>query len=396
MPVNNGNVAEQAYAYINAIHDQATGETTLAPLNHEQFVSIAQKTLAAGYEPVLNAISTVLSRTLIAVRPYERKLGGMEATTEQWGGWMRKLNFGDTEVEEDQGYKLVDGQSIDPYVVKKIPILETCYLGADTWQDHYSIPKDQLNASFASEEALLALINGMAVHFNNLREMHLENFARQTLAALMLGRKASESGNASSVVHLVTEYNSALGSPSPALTLADLMAPDKIRGFYQFVIGKIAGISRRMTERSQLYQNKITGYKINRHTPRADQRVYLLADVMETIATQVDANTFNQEFLSIPDHESVSFWQAIDSPDEISGVPPMIAADGTLTTGTQTAVSNVFGIILDRDAAGYNVFVDEMEPVMYNSAGRYWNLFHSIKAQSQVDLTEKSVLLVLD
>lgn len=393
MPVNNGNVAEQAYAYINAIHDQATGETTLAPLNHEQFVSIAQKTLAAGYEPVLNAISTVLSRTLIAVRPYERKLAGMEATTERWGGWMRKLNFGDTAVEEDQGYKLVDGQSIDPYVVKKIPILETCYLGADTWQDHYSVPKDQLNASFQSEQGLYDLISGMALHFNNLREQHLENFARQTLAALMLGRKASETANASSVVHLVTEYN---GKTGGSYTLEDLMKPDMIRGFYQFVIGRVAGISRRMTERSQLYQNKITGYKINRHTPRADQKVYLLADVMETIASQVESNTFNEEFLSIPDHESVSFWQSIDSPDKISGVPPMIAADGTLTTGTQTAVSDVFGIILDRDAAGYNVFVDEMEPVMYNSAGRYWNFYHSIKAQSQVDLTEKSVLLMLD
>ena len=90
MPVNNGNVAEQAYTYVRDIHNQATGQTALAPLNHEQFVSIAQKTLAAGYEPVLNAISTVLSRTLVAVRPYERKLGGLEVTNERWGGWMRK------------------------------------------------------------------------------------------------------------------------------------------------------------------------------------------------------------------------------------------------------------------------------------------------------------------
>lgn len=393
MAVNNGDVATQAYAYINAIHDQATGETTLAPLNHEQFISIAQKTLAAGYEKVLNSISMVLSRTLVAVRPYERKLGGMEVTNERWGGWMRKLNFGDIEVEEDQGYKLVDGQSIDPYVVKKVPVLETCYLGADTWQDHYSVPKDQLNAAFESERALMEFIDGLALHFNNLREQHLENFARQTLGALMLGRKASESTNGDSVVHLVTEYNTATGG---SYTLQDLMKPDMIRGFYQFVIGKVAGLSRRMTERSQLYQNKITGYKINRHTPRADQRVYLLADVMETIASQVETNTFNTEFLSIPEHESVSFWQAIDTPDQISGVPPMIAADGTLTAGTQTAVSNVLGIIMDRDAAGYNVFLDEMEPVMYNSAGRYYQMFHSVRAQSQVDLTEKSILLLLD
>ena len=174
------------------------------------------------------------------------------------------------------------------------------------------------------------------------------------------------------------------------------MKPEMIKGFYQFVIGKVAGISRKMTERSQLYQNKITGYKINRHTPRADQRVYLLADVMETIASQVETNTFNTEFLSIPEHETVSFWQAIETPDQLSGVPPMIDANGELSTGTQTAMSNVFGIILDRDAAGYNVFYDEMEPAIYDPAGRYWNFFYAVRCQSQVDLTEKSVLLMLD
>ena len=393
MAVNNGDIATQAYAYINAIHDQATGETTLAPLNHEQFVSIAQKTLAAGYEKVLNAISTVLSRTLVAVRPYERKFADLEATSERWGGWVRKINFGDIEVEEDKGYAAVDGATIDPFEINHAPVLETNYLGADAWQMHHTVLKDQLDAAFKGETELMDFVNGLALHIQNQREQNLENFARQTLVALMLGRKASETANGDSVVHLVTEYNTATGG---SYTLQDLMKPDMIRGFYQFVIGRVAGISRMMTERSQLFQNKVTGYKINRHTPRADQRVYLLASVMETIATQVDSNTFNDEFLRLPEHETVSYWQAIDTPDQISGVPPMINADGTLGTGSQTAVSNVFGIIMDRDAAGYNVFFDEIEPAIYNPRGRYWNFFHAVRAQSQVDLTEKSVLLLLD
>lgn len=74
----------------------------------------------------------------------------------------------------------------------------------------------------------------------------------------------------------------------------------------------------------------------------------------------------------------------------------MIDANGELTTGTQTAMSKVFGIILDRDAAGYNVFYDEMEQPIYNPTGRYWNFFYAVRCQSQVDLTEKSVLLLLD
>ena len=396
MGVNQGDVAFQAYQIINAIHDQATGETTLAPINHDQFVSVAQKTLAAGYDKVMNSISTVLGRTIIAVRPYNRKFADLEATADRWGGWVRKLSYGDIEVEEDKGYALVDGTSIDPFEIQKVPTLELDYLGAADWQIKHTVLKDQLNASFQDERSFMDFISGIATHMNNLREQRLENFARQTLVALMLARSASESDVPEGVVHLVTDYNTVLGSPSPALTLADLMAPDKIRGFYQYVIGRIAGLSRMMEERSQLYQNKITGYKINRHTPRADQRLYLAAEVMETIATQVDANTFNEEFLKLPAHEEVSFWQAIDTPLSISGTPPVLNADGTLGTGSATAETAVLGILLDRDAAGYNVYLDEMEPAIYNNRGRYWNFFHTVRAMSQVDLSEKSILLLLD
>lgn len=396
MGVNQGDYAFQAYAILNAIHSQATGQSTVAPINHDQFVSVAQKVLAAGYETTLNAISAVLGRSIIAVRPYNRKFADLEATADRWGGWVRKLSYGDIDVEVDPTYALVDGQPVDPFVVRKVPVLETKYLGSNVFEQSYTVYKRQLDVAFSDERSFMDFINGLTLHMSNLREQYLENLARQTLVALMLGRSAAESGTPSGVVHLVTDYNTFIGSPSPALTLADLMAPDKIRGFYQYVIGRIAGISRMMTERSGLFQNEVTGYKINRHTPLGDQRVYLLAEVMETIATQVDANTFNEEFLKLPEHEMVSFFQAIDTPASIDGDAPVLKADGTLDTAAATTETAVFGIIMDRDAAGYNVYQDELEPSIYNPKGQYWNIFQHVRTQNQIDLTEKSVLLLLD
>lgn len=396
MGVNTGDYAFQAYSIMNSIHAQATGTSTVAPINHDQFVSVAQKVLASGYENTLNAISVVLGRTMVAVRPYSRKFADLEATADRWGGWVRKLSYGDIDVEEDDTYALVDGQSIDPFEVKKVPVLETKYLGSNVFEMKHTVFKRQLDAAFQDERSFMDFINGLTLHMSNLREQYLENLARQTLVALMLGRSAGESDYPTCVVHLVTEYNTVLGSPSPALTLADLMAADKIRGFFQWVIGRIAGVSRMMTERSELFQNTVTGYKINRHTPREDQRMYLLAEVLEQIACQVEANTFNEEFLKLPAYEEVSFFQAIDTPATISGTPPVLNADGTLGTGSATSETAVLGVILDRDAAGYNVYQDELEPAIYNPAGQYWNIFHHVRTQNQIDLTEKSVLLLLD
>lgn len=393
MPVNTGDYAFQAYQILNAIHSQATGATTIAPINHDQFVSVAQKVLATGYERTLNAISAVIGRTLIAVRPYSRKFADLEATSDRWGGWVRKLSFGDVDVEEDPTYELVDGQAVDPFTVKKVPVLETKYIGANVYEMSYTVYKRQLDVAFQDERSFMDFINGLTLHMSNLREQHLENLARQTLVALMLGRSAAETGTPSGVVHLLTEYNSATGL---SLTATTALQPANIRGFFQWVIGRIAGISRQMTERSGLFQNAITGYKINRHTPLEDQRLYLLAEPMEQIATQVNANTFNEEFLKLPEHELVSFFQAIDTPASISGTAPVLNADATLGTAAQTSESAVFGIIMDRDAAGYNVYQDELEPSIYNPKGQYWNIFYHVRTQNQIDLTEKSVLLLLD
>ena len=60
----------QVAATLNAIQQQVTGQTAISPINNTQdFISVANTTLKAGYDPVLNAISQMVSRTIFATRP---------------------------------------------------------------------------------------------------------------------------------------------------------------------------------------------------------------------------------------------------------------------------------------------------------------------------------------
>ena len=68
MSVNNMSF-EQASALLNAIHKQVTGETGIAPTDVSSFISVATATLKAGYDPVINAISQVVGRTIFSIRP---------------------------------------------------------------------------------------------------------------------------------------------------------------------------------------------------------------------------------------------------------------------------------------------------------------------------------------
>ena len=389
MAVNNLGI-EQAYALVNAIHEQATGQKTIQPTDLSSFISVAQATLAVGYEPTLNAISQVLARTIVAVRPYDEKFKGLEYSSERWGGIIRKLNFADTEALEDDTYNLVDGQSIDQFKVKKPNILETRYVGSNVYKGQYTIFTRQLDVAFSSPEEFASFMSGLMTHFVNERTQWLENLKRSILAN---GIAAKNEINDNSVIHLLTEYNTETGL---SLTSTTVMQPANYKPFMQWMYARVSNISRLMGERSQLFQQVITGKPIMRHTPLEDLKVYMDSYFLDGMDAMVLADTYHDNFLTYSDVEPVNFWQAIENPRQVSITPVYVSTTGTIQTGTAQVVDNVIGLMFDRDAMGYNIYQDSLETSPYNADGQYYNLFHHVRVQLQSDFTEKVVLLLLD
>lgn len=387
----NSMTKEQAYQLINAIHTQATGQVAIQPTDLSSFISVAQSTLAAGYEQTLNAITQVLSRTIMAVRPYDEKFKGLEMTADQWGGIIRKINFADTPAEADPTHATVNGQSIDPYVVKKPVVLETRFVGSDVWMDSITIFKEQLKTAFQNESAFGSFMTGLMTHLLNQRTQWLEG-QKRSLVANMIAAKSDIGGG--SVIHLLTEYNTATGL---TLTATTVMQPANYGPFMKWVYARVSEVSRLMTERSQLFQQTITGYPIMRHTPMADQRVYFAANFLEAMDARVLADTYHDNFLRYADVEGVSYWQDINDPMKVSVTPVYVDNTGAVkAAAANVAVNNVVGIIFDRDALGYNIYRDELETSAYNPKGSYYNIFYHLDIQLQSDVTEKAAIFLLD
>ena len=392
MAVNNM-TKEQAYQLINAIHTQATGQVAIQPTDLSSFISVAQSTLAAGYEQTLNAITQVLSRTIVSVRPYDEKFKGLEMTADQWGGIIRKLNFADTPAEADPTHATVNGQSVDPYVVKKPVVLETRFVGSDVWMDSVTVFKEQLRTAFQNESAFGSFMTGLMTHLLNKRTQWLEN-QKRSLLANMIAAKSDIGGG--SVIHLLSEYNAAIGLATP-LTATTVMQPANYGPFMKWVYARVSEVSRLMTERSQLFQQTITGCPIMRHTPMADQRVYFAANFLEAMDARVLADTYHDNFLRYADVEGVSFWQDINDPLKVSVTPVYVDNTGAVKAASaNVVVDNVIGIIFDRDALGYNVYNEALETSPYNAKGQYYNIFSHADVQLQSDVTEKAAIFLLD
>lgn len=380
---------EDASAILNNIRQQVTGEASLAPVNTAEFVSVGTTLLQSGYDPVLNSIMQMVTKTIFSIRPYTRKFGGIKVDSEMWGSIVRKLAVADKPFEANEEFDLVDGQSIDHYKVSKPDVLELKFYGAEDFAKHYTIFKDQLNNAFTGVAEFSSFMSMVVQNVSDMIEQNFESIARMIIANYVGGKSVADNG----VIHLLTEYNEETGL---SLTDVTVFAPANFGDFMKWVYARIATLTSLMTERSTKFQINVTGKPITRHTPFEYQKVYLHAKLLNDMNARVLADTFNYDFIKYADVEAVNYWQSIDSPMSINVTPNYLNEDGTIATGEEQDISNLLGVIFDREALGYTVMNEWSATTPLNASGGYWNTFFHFLMKWWVDYSEKGIILLLD
>ena len=379
------------YQILNSLHQQATGRASQAPTNTAEFVSMATTTLNSGVDGVYNALMNTIGKTIFSTRPYDRKFKGLQADNVRFGGIIRKVSMADKPIQAaNKAFFPADGATVDHYIVNKADVLEMRYYGSAVYQDSYTVFRDQLIDAFNSEGQLGSFIAMLANEMSNKWEQYQEELARATLANFIGAKKSQD---AASIIHLLTEYNTLTGQ---TLTAQDVYKETNISGFFRWVRSRINTISRRMTDRSGLYQYQVAGKPVNRHTPVQDQMMYLYAPALDIIDTMVNTTTYHDEPLKYANVEAVNYWQSQDDPDSINVTPSIVNASGVVSTGEAQNVQNIFGLIFDRDAITTNVRDYIVANTPMNAAGLYYNTWLTANLRYTNDLTEKGVLLLLD
>lgn len=392
MPANELNI-NQVSTILNAVVKQATGNTALATVDGNNFATVAQLPLKIGYDPVINAISQVLSSTIFSVRPYSRKFKGINVSSQKFGNITRKLNIADSDWTDDDRQKLTDGESIDMYVVKKPTVLQTNFYGANAFQRQTTIFKDQLDVAFSSQEEFGRFISMLMSNVSDMIEQGHESMARMCILNYVGGKLANED-EVNNRIHLLTEYNELTGL---TLNEKDVYKPENFPSFMKFVVARIKAISNLMTERSEKFHTNVTGKEIMRHTPLSKQKVYLLAPQQYLMETSVLSDLFNDKYMKMTDLELVNFWQNIDKPADIDIKPIYMDKNGTLKQPTSAIKEpHLFGVIFDEEALGYTTVNSWSAPTPFNARGGYHNIFWHYTDRYWNDFTENGVVLLLD
>lgn len=392
----------QIATVLNAIHNQATGQNVLAPVNTRDFVTQAQTALKTGYDPICSAISQVLSRTIFSIRPYSAKFKGLQADAMRYGNHVRKITWGDKDVVEDDRVKLVDGTEM-PQQIPNVPkVLQTNFYGENIYEDSYTIYRDQLDVAFSGPDEFQRFVSGTIQNVSDKLEQARENLSRALLANY-IGAKYVLTSNllegAEGVVHLLTEYNTLTGL---SLTSTTVYQPANFKPFMQWVYSRIATITAMMTERSVRFHLNVTPsggstFYIPRHTPMDRMQVYLYAPARFQTEAQVLADTYHDNFLRMATNETVNFWQNITDPGKVSVHPNWMNPDGTVgETSQDVELSPVFGVIVDEETLGWTPINQWQAPAPFNARGGFTTVWLHETHRHWTDMTENGVVLLLD
>ncbi|MBR5845487.1 MAG: hypothetical protein IKY65_04430 [Rikenellaceae bacterium] len=390
----------QLSTILNSILVQANGTSNIVVTDTSSFITGGQEALKAGYDTLSTAISQVLSKTIFSVRPYTSKFKGLEMSVQQYGNMMRKLSVIDKAFEDDVSIDptvIVDTGSVDPFVINKPLVQQENFYGREVYKKMLTIYDWQLDQAFSGPDQFASFIGMMMQNASDMLEQARENTKRMTLVNLIGAILGNYSTNQN--IQLVTEYNAYIGA-SPSLTWADICGDNShYQRFMRFAYGRIATVASLFTERSAKFHVSLSGKTIMRHTPYADQRLYMLGQERYSMEAQVLADAFHDNYLTYADVETVNFWQAINSPDEINITPSYLETTGgnagTIQKGAAVNATGIFAVLMDRDACGV-VQMNERARTAYNPRGEYTNYFWSVCQQYYNSFTENAVVFTLD
>lgn len=366
----------QIYGIVNDIGAQAIGSKNLTVFSEQGLISLGRTVLDSQtyVDNFVNILVERIGKTIISHRRYRNKFKGLMKDEIEWGAIVQKVKVSMPEAEEDESYDLTDGQSVDHYKIAKPGVNQKLFITNTPYQFKVTIQYVHLKEAFTSAAAMSSFISAIFGEVQNAIELSLENLGHACLSNMMAEAKSSQ------VVHLITLYN-ALVDTTEQVTAANCLINEK---FLRFAINQIKNIMDGMTSVNVLYNDGSE----KRFTPFENMKVFVLNTFENALETNALYAAFNENYLKLPGHEKVNYWQSAKSPASID----VARASDNSTVNKDGIVACVF----DSEALGMHDKDMITSTTPLNSAGLYYNTYYHLKQLWFNDTSEQFVMFSLD
>ena len=375
---------KQVYTILNDVAKSALGNGAINITDTDGIVSLGKEVLNSGSttDKFLNTLVDRIGRTIVSTRAYSANVKALINDSFTFGAILQKIYVAPIKASVNDNWNQIDGQSVDQFVIAKPTVKQKLFNQISTWECDVTIPDNTLESAFLSAEAMASFIDAVFTAVRNSMEIYMQSLANLAYATACAMRVVDTKLNDGiTAVDLLTAYNTMAGvslTPETALHSTD---------FVKFATRTINLTMERMGDMSTRYNSE--GYA--RFTDRDRMRVLMLADFESSVATYLQADTYHDEYLAIPKHDTINFWQgrgkdmSYDNASKISIKTP----DGyTVTQG------NIVCMLADEESIGLTRDKQRNRSVR-NEKGEYTNYFFKADMGYFFDPSENLVIFTL-
>lgn len=371
---------KQVYAILNDVVAESMGKKAFAVKDTADIVSIGNEVLSSSTstDKFLGVLVDRIGRTIISNRAYTGNVKALINDAFTFGAILQKIYVAPMDAVENPQWNLTAGVSVDQYVITKPTVNQKLFNKISTWEIDVTIPDNTLKSAFTGESAMAAFIDGVFTAIRNSMNKQLEsmaNLAYATAAAMSIVH--AKVNNGITAIDLLAPYNAMAGTSITA------DAAYHSSDFTKFATRYINLVIKRLGEMSTQYNTE--GYA--RFTPADRMRVIFLADFEASVASYLEADTFHDEYLKIPQHDTVVSWQGNANTDSS-------AIKIHTPNGYTVEQTGIVAMLCDEESIGLTYDEQRIRSTR-NEKGEYTNYFYKADMGYFFDPSENCVIFTI-
>jgi len=382
---------KQIYSIMNDVTSEILGKTDLVAEDLSNIVDVGTEIFnVSAIDNYVKSLVNHIGKVIFVNRPYSGKVPSVLMDSWEFGSVCEKISADIPNATENESWELTDGTEYKQDIFYKPTVSAKFFNSKVTFEVPMSFTERQVKESFSNAAQLNGFLSMLYNSVDKSMTIKIDALVMRTINSMIAqtfnADKAAFGGDTvdyattstNRCVNLLYLYNKKY---STDLTADEAITnPDFIR-YASYIMGMYTD---RIASISTLFN---VGGK-ERFTDANNRHFVMLTDFEKAASTFLYSETYNDNFVTLPKHETIPFWQA-------SGKTYNFADTGEINVkideNTTINANGILAVLFDRDALGVSN-LDRRVTTAYNAKAEFFNNYYKFDAGYFNDTNENFVV----
>ena len=388
---------EQIYSLMNGVTGEILGNTELLKEDLSNVVDVGTEIFnSADVDNYVKSLVNHIGKVIFVNRPYSGNVPSVIMDSWEFGSVLEKIQADIPQAVENDSWDLTNGESYDTNVFYKPSVSAKFFNKKVTFEVAMSFTELQVKESFSNANQLNGFLSmlynsvekSMTVKIDSLVMRTINNMIGETVYHDLYDdtEKVDKYTNTGvKAVNLLKMFNDKFAktlTPEQAITDSE---------FLKFASYTMQLYVDRLSKMSTLFN---VGGK-ERFTPNEMLKIVLLSEFKASAISYLQADTYNDELVALPNAETVPYWQGSGLDygfNDTSKINVALSKDDKKVREIET--SGIIGVMFDRDSLGVTN-LDRRVTTNYNAKAEFYNNYYKFDSGYFNDLNENFIVFFM-